>query len=96
MGGQVHALRYILDVHGLKLDKATLMLYHAHSKRTLETERPCTPVQHKRVAGVCGIMYHNPGALLAILETAYQNDKELLYFAVQKLLKRSKELLYSK
>lgn len=29
-------------------------------------------------------MHDKAGALLAILETAYQNDKGLLYFAVQK------------
>ena len=75
-----------------KLDKAMVMLYHAHSKRMLQTGRPCTPARHKRLAGVCGIMHLNTGELLAILETAYQNDKKLLYYAVQK---KYKELLYS-
>ena len=46
--------------------------------------RPWTAEQKQRLATACSMAHHQANAMLAILETAHQNDQGRLYRAVGK------------
>ncbi len=73
-GGQI----YILHVHGPKLDKAICVLDYAEMESRLQGGA-WLPEQKKRIASTCTITHHQVDAMLAIMETAYRNDKGRLY-----------------
>jgi len=80
-GGQI----YILHVHGPSLDKVVCVLEFVDLEgRGLG--RPWPPEQKRRIVNVCApsggsVAHHQMDMVLAILETAYMNDKGRLYRA---------------